>query len=172
MWAQRSLRVAEAKAPPHVLSLRSHSGVRLEITPHCVPSLFIYVLPMQLQSTCNVPSPGARCTPFLSYTAATTAALTLRPQWTPPGSPMETPREARLCAGVMWHLPHDQSHMYIITAGVGTEEAAFFSHSHFSLSGQGCLRALGLQLCTATLLLDRSPAPGATLGPHRLQTCP
>ncbi|KAF8311906.1 uncharacterized protein EI90DRAFT_2952607 [Cantharellus anzutake] len=60
--------------------------------------------------------------------------------------------------------------MYIITAGVGTEEVAFpfndNSHSHFRLSGQGCSPHDGTCCYAQPLLVPPSPARRdlATLG--------
>ena len=94
--------------------------------------------------------PPHHCLHHCTAAICIAAICTLPPQWPPLGSPTETPREVRLCMEMTWHLPHDYSCMYIIAPGVGTEEAAFFSSSHFSLSGQGrspCDGAAAMHSC-------------------------
>ncbi len=94
-----------------------------------------------------------------------TTAVCIPPPWRPPlGSPVETPGEVWLCMGMTWHLPCDCSRMYIIAPGVGTKEAAFFSSSHFRLSGQGCSpcnRAATMHSCS---LPHQVPSTGRYTG--------
>jgi len=92
--------------------------------------------------------PVARCTVHPSCTPTTLDRL-LPPctphtsSGDPSGSPVEAPGSTQLCVGLTWHLPHDPIHMYIKTAEVGTEEAAFFSPFPLQPSEQGHLAELG-----------------------------